>query len=248
VRVKTQAAILCGGRGERLKPLTDYFQKTMIPIGPKKLPLLAYIVALMKHHGITKIALLTGYRSEDIKRYFGDGSAHGVELTYSEDPRELKGSLNAVANALNNGAISACDELLIYYGDVLADLEVTDLLGMHRKESADATLVLDKMYSLPVGVAEVRHGIVTSFREKPSLDLSVSTGMMVAGPKATALMQRTAGAKKTDLMADFVPKLLADGGRVAAFYTRKEWFDVGTISSFEKLDREIGKHPLGYLV
>jgi len=41
---------------------------------------------------------------------------------------------------------------------------------------------------------------------------------------------------------------LVDKGRVAAFYTEKEWFDVGTISSFEKLDREIGKHPLGYLV
>ncbi|MDA4120199.1 MAG: sugar phosphate nucleotidyltransferase, partial [Thaumarchaeota archaeon] len=97
MKVKTQAAILCGGRGERLKPLTDYFQKAMIPIGPKKLPLLAYILALMKHHRITKIALLTGYRSEDIKHYFGDGSQHGVELTYSEDPRDLKGSLNAVA-------------------------------------------------------------------------------------------------------------------------------------------------------
>jgi mannose-1-phosphate guanylyltransferase len=248
VKVKTQAAILCGGRGERLKPLTDYFQKTMIPIGPKKLPLLAYTIALMKHHGITKIALLTGYRSEDIKHYFGEGSQHGVDLTYSEDPRDLKGSLNAVANALGNGAISDCDELLIYYGDVLTDLEVTGLLALHRKERADATLVLDRQYSLPVGVAEVKHGIVTSFREKPSLDLSVSTGMMVAGPKATTLMRRTADAKNTDLMAHFVPELLAKKGKVAAFYTEKEWFDVGTVSSFEKLDREIGKHPLGYLV
>jgi NDP-sugar pyrophosphorylase family protein len=72
--------------------------------------------------------------------------------------------------------------------------------------------------------------------------------MMVAGPKAMALMRRTANAKKTDLMAHFIPELLADKGRVAAFYTEKEWFDVGTVSSFEKLDREIGKHPLGFLV
>jgi mannose-1-phosphate guanylyltransferase len=248
VKVKTQAAILCGGRGERLRPLTDYFQKTMIPLGPKKLPLLAYIIALMKHHGITKIALLTGYRSEDIKHYFGDGSQHGVELTYSEDPRDLKGSLNAVANALRNRAISDCDELLVYYGDVLADLEVAGLLALHRKKSVDLTLVLDRRYSLPVGVAEVKRGIVTSFREKPSLDLSVSTGMMVAGPKAMELMGRTASAKNTDLMAHFVPELLAEKGKVAAFYTERDWFDVGSISSFEKLDREIGKHPLGYLV
>ena len=74
MRPTTRAAILCGGRGERLKPLTDYFQKVMIPIGPKKLPLLAYIIALVRHHGIDRVTLLTGYRSEDIRRYFGDGS------------------------------------------------------------------------------------------------------------------------------------------------------------------------------
>lgn len=244
----TQAAILCGGRGERLKPLTDYYQKTMIPIGPKKLPLLAYIIALVKHHGITKVALLTGYRSQDIKRYFGDGSQHEVELTYSKDKESQTGSLNAVANALANGAISDCSELLIYYGDVLTDLEITDLLGEHRKSKADVTLVLDRGYSLPVGVAAVKDGMVASFQEKPTMDLSVTTGMMVVGPKGMELIGKVAGPKNTDLMTDFVPELLGKGGRVAAFYTKKEWFDVGTISSFEKLNEELDRHPLSYLV
>ena len=220
----------------------------MIPIGPKKLPLLAYIIALLKHHGITKVALLTGYRSEDIKRYFGDGSQHKVELTYSVDKQGVTGSLNAVANALRNRAISKCDELLIYYGDMLTDLEIPDLITVHRKSGADATLVLDKGYSLPVGVADVKDGMVTSFKEKPKMDLNVTTGMMVAGPKAMTLMKKVAGPKSTDLMTDFVPELLRTGGKVAAFYTRREWFDVGTVSSFEKLNAELGKHPLSYLV
>lgn len=246
--MKTQAAVLCGGRGERLKPLTDYFQKTMIPLGPKKLPLLAYIIAMIKRHGITRIALLTGYRSEDIQRYFGDGSQHGVELAYSEDPKDLKGSLNAVANALGNGSITGVDGLLIYYGDVLTDLDITGLLAHHWRHGADATLVLDRRYSLPVGIAEVKDGMVQSFREKPSLDLSVTTGMMVAGPNAMALMKRVAGAKNTDLMTHFVPALLNEKGRVAAFYSDKDWYDVGTVSGFEKLDREIGRNPHSYPV
>jgi mannose-1-phosphate guanylyltransferase len=244
----TQAAILCGGRGERLKPLTDYYQKTMIPIGPKKLPLLAYIIALLKHHGITKVALLTGYRSQDIKNYFGNGSRHGLKLAYSEDPKDRKGSLNALAHALKNGTISNCDELLIYYGDMLADLEVTALLGVHRKSDADVTLVLDNRYSLPVGVAEVRDGMVASFREKPTLGINVTTGMMVMGPKAMALTRKVASSKRTDLMTDFIPEVLQGGGRVAAFYTTKEWFDVGTLSTFEKLNEELGRHPVSYLV
>lgn len=248
MRQTTQAAILCGGRGERLKPLTDYFQKVMIPIGPKKLPLLAYIVALMRHHGVTRIALLTGYRSEDIRRYFRDGSQHGVELSYSEDEKGMTGSLNAVANALDKGAISKCDELLVYYGDVLTDLDVTGLLSVHRQTKADATLVLGKGYTLPVGVAEVKEGVVTSFREKPTMDLSVTVGMTVLGPNAMKLIRGSAGKKKTDLMTDFVPQLIKEGGKVAAFYTNTEWFDVGTVSSFEKLNDELSRHPVSYLV
>ncbi len=244
----TEAAILCGGRGERLKPLTDYFQKVMIPIGPKKLPLLAYIIRLVAHHGVNRIALLTGYRSEDIKHYFGDGSSEGVKLTYSEDPKDLKGSLNAVANAFRNGAISHCDELLVYYGDVLTDLDITGLISTHRKMIADTTLVLAKGYALPVGTAEVgREGMVTAVREKPTFDINVTTGCMLLGRKSMDLAKKMAGKKYTDLMTHFLPALIRDGGRVAAFYTEKEWYDVGTVSSFEKLNQELDRHPLSYL-
>lgn len=249
MRPTTRAAVLCGGRGERLKPLSDYFQKVMIPVGPKKLPLLAYIIKLISHHGITKISLLTGYRSADIRYYFGDGSQHGVELTYSEDRKDLKGSLNALANAVENGTIAKCDELLIYYGDVLTDLDISSLIATHRRKKADTTLVLARGYTLPVGTAKVgRDGLVSAFREKPDLDLSVTTGCMLVGPKAMALMVKLAGTKKTDLMTHFLPELLRAKSRVTAFYTAKEWYDVGTVSSFEKLNDELGRHPLSYLI
>jgi mannose-1-phosphate guanylyltransferase len=220
----------------------------MIPVGPKKLPILAYIIAMLKHHGIDQVALLTGDRADEVKRYFGDGSQLGIEIAYSEDREDAPGSLNAVANALTDGAIPRCEVLLIYYGDILTDLDITDLLAVHRREKADATLVLGKGYLLPVGVAEVKGKTVTSFREKPKLPLSVTTGMMVMGPKAMALVKRMAGPGKTDLMADFVPELLKGGGRVAPFYLKQEWYDVGTVSSFEKLNNELASHPLNDLV
>jgi len=248
VKTAACAAILCGGRGERLKPLTDYYQKTMIPVGPKKLPLLVYVTAMLKHHGITRVALLTGYRGDEVRRYFGDGSDRRMNLSYSEDRDGMPGSLGAVANALANGAIPHCDELLIYYGDMLTDLDITDLLSVHRKEKADATLVLGKGYSLPVGVAEVKEGKITSFQEKPRMDLSVTTGMMVVGPRAMALLKKTAGPKMPDLMADFVPALLKKGRKVAPFYLDHEWYDVGTVNSFEKLNEVLSKHPLRYKV
>jgi len=248
VKSSANAAILCGGRGERLKPLTDYYQKTMIPVGPKKLPILAYIMAMLKHHGITKVALLTGYRSDEVRGYFGNGSDLGMKFTYSEDREDMPGSLGAVANALRNGAIPRRDELLVYYGDILADLDISELLSVHRRAKADATLVLGRGYSLPVGVAEVKGGEVSSFKEKPKLDLSVTTGMMVLGPTAKALIEKVGGPRRTDLMADFVPALLKGGGKVVPFYLSQHWYDVGTVSSFEKLNEELAKHPMNELV
>ncbi|MGD1055200.1 MAG: sugar phosphate nucleotidyltransferase, partial [Nitrososphaerales archaeon] len=203
----------------------------------------------LERHGVNSIALLTGYRSEDVKRYFGDGTAYRVNLKYSEDAADQRGSLNAVANALRKGAISKCDELLVYYGDVLSDLNITNLVARHRKKEADATLVLFRGYALPVGIAKVgRAGFVVSVHEKPTLNLSVTTGCMVLGPTAMDLARRLAGPKNTDLMAHLLPALLDRGLKVAAFYTGEAWYDVGTVSSFEKLDLEIEKHSLGFLV
>jgi NDP-sugar pyrophosphorylase family protein len=245
----TEVAVLCGGRGERLRPLTDYFQKVMVPIGPKKLPLLTYVIGLFEHYGVTRIVLLTGYRSEDIRRYFGDGGEYGVKLKYSEDAKNQEGSLSAVANALRKGAISKCDELLVYYGDVLIDLDIKGLLAKHKSKKADATLVLSKGYTLPVGTARVRRGgLVASVHEKPTLNLSVTTGCMVLGPAAMALARRLASQEDTDLMTHLLPTLLDRGLKVAAYYTAEAWYDVGTVSSFEKLDLEIERHPPSFLL
>ncbi len=232
-----------------MRPLTDYFQKVMIPIGPKKLPLLAYVISLLEHHGVNRVTLLTGYRSDDVRRYFGDGAAYRVELRYSEDAEDQRGSLNAVANALRNDTISKHDDLLVYYGDVLADLDITSLFARHKQKGADATLVLSRGYALPVGTAKVsRLGLVSSVREKPSLKLNVTTGCMVLAPAAMALVGRLAGREKTDLMTHLLPALLDKGLKVAAYYTSEAWYDVGTVSSFEKLDLEIERHPLSFLV
>ena len=74
----TKAAVLCGGEGTRLRPLSNYFQKTMIPIGSKRKPLLEYVIRLLAHNGIHDVTLLTGYRSDEIEEYFGDGRPLGI--------------------------------------------------------------------------------------------------------------------------------------------------------------------------
>jgi len=234
--MRVKAAVLCGGRGERLRPLTDYFQKTMIPVGAKRRPLLEYIIKFLVYHRVREIVLLTGYKAEEIERYFEDGSKFGAEITYSPDPKDRSGTANVVANALVSKKVGACDELIVYYGDIISDLNVTELIKRHRATKADTTLVLDDRYTLPVGVAEVNGGMVESFQEKPSYKMNVTTGNMAIGSRGLDLIvQMSKSRVKSDLMTDFVPRLLKSRGRVAAYYTRGFWYDIGTVASYEKL-------------
>ena len=84
--------VLSGGEGKRLRPLSYYFQKCMIPIGSSQKPLLEYIVRLFGYYGISEIILLAGYKHEQIVNYFNEGTRFGVHVTYILDDPMLKGT------------------------------------------------------------------------------------------------------------------------------------------------------------
>lgn len=71
--MRTHGIVLAGGEGTRLRPLTFYFQKCMIPIGSSQKPLLEYVVRLLAYHEIRNITLLVGYKHEQIENYFDLG-------------------------------------------------------------------------------------------------------------------------------------------------------------------------------
>lgn len=243
-----RGAILCGGEGKRLSPLTNYFQKTMVPIGPKKKPLLEYVVRLLVYHKIYNITMLTGYRAEEIENYFDDGSRFDAEINYSKDPIQASGSASALANALHAGKIGRNEDVVIYYGDILSNINLTEMLGHHHSDRADATLVLSKGYTLPVGVAEVSDGRVISLKEKPKYDINITTGNMVVSKNAIKVLSRMLkSGSQADLMKDFVPELLRSNARVAAYYVKTFWYDIGTVDKYLGLeDKTIEKH-LGFL-
>jgi mannose-1-phosphate guanylyltransferase len=245
--VLTKAAILCGGEGNRLRPLTNYFQKTMIPVGPRRRPLLEYVVRLMVHNGVEDVILLSGYRSSEITNYFGDGSRFGANIRYSSDRPGVTGSAPAVLNAIKTNTIGKFDYLLLYYGDVLSALDIRLLLTKHAASRADLTLVLSTNYSVPVGIAEVKRGRVMGFREKPKLGFNVTTGCMAMSKSCLPVLASTVNEGGTDMMSHFVPKVLGEGMDVRPFYLKGFWYDVGTTEAYEKLDDETVERNLKFL-
>tara|TARA_B100000686_G_C16363386_1_gene748884 strand:+ start:213 stop:497 length:285 start_codon:yes stop_codon:yes gene_type:complete len=84
--VPDQAAILCGGLGTRLRPITEKIPKPMVLVNG--VPFLEHLICQLKENGILNIVLLTGYLGEQIQEYFGDGSKMGVNIQYSHGPAD----------------------------------------------------------------------------------------------------------------------------------------------------------------
>ena len=83
-----QAVILCGGRGERLRPITNKIPKPMVLINKK--PFLYYLMLQLSKKGIFNFLLLTGYKADLIEEYFDNGKKFGWNIKYSRGPVEWR--------------------------------------------------------------------------------------------------------------------------------------------------------------
>ena len=234
---EVRGVVLSGGEGKRLRPLSYYFQKCMIPIGHRQKPLLEYIVRLLKHHGVTDITLLVGYKHEQIVNYFNDGKRFGVRLTYLLDDPELKGTGGCLLNAYRKGLIDPRDVLLVYYGDIISNVDLTEMLKQHREGKAVATLALSRGYQIRVGVAEVKEGKVACWKEKPKLGVYAGVGILVLNAVALRELEDLRGRhSELDVMGHLIPRLIAKGKFVHAYVTDAFWYDVGSTERYEKLE------------
>jgi len=234
---RVKGVVLAGGEGKRLRPLSYYLQKCMIPIGERQRPLLDYVIRLLRYHGVTDVTMLVGYKSEQIRCYFDDGARFGVDLTYLQDDPTIKGTGAALLNLYHNGPLDSDGSVLIYYGDILSNIDLREMLTQHEETGAAATLALARGYNVPVGVAKVKGDSVVSWAEKPAMDIHVGIGILALDAKVLGeLPSLVENRRELDIMGDLIPYLLGRGDSVRAYVTDGFWYDVGSIEKYEKLD------------
>src|SRR5215213_7777200 len=128
-----KALILAAGLGTRLGALTLDRPKPMLPVGGR--PLLEHTVGLLRAHGVRELAMNVHYFPESITGHFGDGAADGVRIVYSREDMLL-----GTAGAARKLASFLDEPFFVVYGDVLTDLDLSDLAAWHRATGAALTL------------------------------------------------------------------------------------------------------------
>jgi histidinol-phosphate phosphatase family protein len=129
----SQAVILCGGRGERLRPLTDELPKPMVLVNGR--PFLQYLLEQLAENGINRFVLLTGYLGEKIVEYFGNGSSWGWSISYSNGPIEWP-TTKRIHEALDQ----IDEQFLLLYSDNFAQLRLSELAQVNSDRNSAMTL------------------------------------------------------------------------------------------------------------
>lgn len=131
----TQAVILAGGQGLRMRPLTLKTPKPMIRINGQ--PFLKYIIENLKKNGITNVVILVGYLHEQIENYFGNGQKFGIDIRYSFSPNDAD-----TGTRIKNASPLFQHEFLLLYGDNFWHIDLHEYLSFYRKKNKKASVVV----------------------------------------------------------------------------------------------------------
>ena len=225
------ALILAGGKGERLRPLTDTLPKPMVPVCGK--PILWHQVEWLREAGITDVVFLAGYLWQSIKDYFGDGSQFGVRAHYSVEDSPL-GRGGAIRQGI---PLVPEDEetLLVLNGDTITDQRLESLMDQHReKKDANpshlATLMVVPMLS-PYGLVDLGpQDQVLGFREKVEMPHWINAGVYVFDRRIAAELPELG-----DHETETFPRL-AQAGKMSALKCRGFWRSVDSFKDLREAE------------
>jgi dTDP-glucose pyrophosphorylase len=225
------AIVMAGGRGVRLRPLTETVPKPMLRVAGR--PILERIVLHLVGFGIKRIFLAVNYLSEQIEEHFEDGHRFGCRIEYLREDAPL-----GTAGALGLLPARPTDPFLLMNGDLVTSADLGGLLDQHLASGACATVGTRRyLHTVPFGCVERDAARVVRLDEKPTLTREVNSGIYALDPSVLDLIERGRSAS----MPDVIGALLDRGDLVEAFEIEDDWIDVGQREQLAAA-RE-GEHP-----
>jgi NDP-mannose synthase len=226
------AVILAGGKGIRLRPYTTRLPKPLVPIGDEH-SILEIALSQLARHGFDRVTLAIGHFGELIRSYIGDGSRWGLSVDYTDMEETPLGTMGPVLQILDR----LPEQFLVMNGDILTDLDYSDLMRRHAASDAPLTVATyQREVRIEYGVLTTRDDHVVDFTEKPTIDYRVSMGVYACSRRALA--KYTPGLPFG--FDEFVLDLLACDTPPQEYAFKGSWFDIGRPEDYDRVNAEFG--------
>lgn len=223
-QINLPVIIMAGGRGSRLKPLTNIIPKPLIPINKKTI--IEDIMDRFVEHGCNEFFISVNYKADMIRYYFDSLNNHSYHINYFQEnnPSGTAGSLSLLKGKINKTFfISNCD--------ILIDEDYAEILCYHQKNKNDITIVAAlKTLTIPYGTLETsENGILTSIVEKPEISYKINSGMYIIEPHILNKIPDNTFLHITDL----IDNIIKENGKVGVFpISENSWKDMGSLKEY----------------
>jgi mannose-1-phosphate guanylyltransferase len=232
-----KALILAGGKGLRLRPLTDDKPKPLVIVAGK--PIAEWQLDWLRANvDLEKVVFLCGWKWERLKEHFG-GEYHGVEVDYSVEEAPL-GTGGAFRKAILEKGIGD-EDVAMLNGDIITDLKLAEMVAAQRTQRPSPAITLLLVpYKSRFGIVNIdKNNLVRSFEEKPVFpDVWINGGVYVGN--ARRLLDDLP--EKGDIERETFPKLAA-AGQVTAYPYRGFWSLVDSVKDIQEVESQLKARP-----
>jgi len=218
-----KAIILSGGRGKRLRPITDYVPKPLVPI--KNIPIIEWQIKYLKKYGVNEVIICTGYKTKMIENYLSiKNTSVKIKFSIEKSPLGTGGAIKKAGKMINDKSF------FVINGDVITNI---DLRKLTKKQNSIAAIELRTKF----GILETNDTKISKFREKAEIpDLWMNAGIYHLQKETLKDLPNKGDIEKT-LFPDYAKK-----GKLNTIKFKKiKWYSIDSFKDIEDCSREIQK-------
>ncbi len=230
--IPADAVIMAGGKGTRLRPLTENTPKPLLKVGDK--PIIEYNIDRLAHIGVTNLHISINYLGEQLESYFGDGSKKNLNIKYLKEDKPLGtiGSILLVDEFEH-------DDIFVMNSDLLTNIDFADFYKSYKESGADMAVAATSYHvNIPYAVLETdgQNG-VRSLKEKPRYTYFSNAGIYIMKKSLLNMIPKGQFFDITDLMEN----ALAMNNKLITYPINGYWLDIGKHEDFKKAQEDV-KH------
>jgi NDP-sugar pyrophosphorylase family protein len=229
-----QAVIIAGGKAERLRPLTEDRPKAMVEIAGR--PIVEHQLRWLSQNGVRDVIISLGYRADILRDHVGDGSRFAVRVAYAieTEPLGRGGGLRFAAGHLPHPR----EAFFALNGDIICRFSLHDMVELHRRLGASATIALAP-YRSSWGVVELDGDTITAFIQSPALPYWINAGVYLLQTETVERLPERGDHEEATFPA------LAAEGRLAGFRIEGYWRGIDTLKDVTEATNEVQRLPRG---